>query len=224
MAEQLKRARLGGIIPERYRYYTLYFLESYASARREHTNMLLHEHEAGRLSVPIPIETRRRMYRDLQIRILQAPPFSDTAALVATHHCMHLLVSYIRYTMAPEAEIDDSWISSLLMISPFSRVVEFFSAEIGDGGNQRMQRKDFMYNFYRDTTAHEKDHLYSVIFGQASNRNSHTSVRDLWFDAASRELESRQAMPHDVESVWTWNSIPILFGCPDCRPTSGWRA
>ncbi|KAJ5890923.1 uncharacterized protein N7473_007151 [Penicillium subrubescens] len=205
-------------------YYTLYFLQSYASARREHTNMLLREHEAGRLSVPISIETRRRMYRDLQTRILQAPPFSNTAALVATHHCMHLLVSYIRYTMAPEAEIDDSWISSLLTVSPFTRIVEFFSAEIGDGGNQRVQRKDFMYNFYRDMTAHEKDRMNSVIFGRASERNSHSSVRDLWFDAASRELESRQAMPHDVETVWTWNGIPILFGCQDCRPTSGWRA
>lgn len=186
--------------------------------------MLLREHEAGRLSVPIPIETRRRMYRDLQTRILQAPPFSNTAALIATHHCMHLLVSYIRYTMAPEAEIDDSWISSLLTVSPFTRIVEFFSAEIGDGGNQRVQRKDFMYNFYRDMTTHEKDRMNSVIFGRAAERNSHSSVRDLWFDAASRELESRQAMPHDVETVWTWNGIPILFGCQDCRPTLGWRA
>ncbi|KAJ5174560.1 uncharacterized protein N7482_000437 [Penicillium canariense] len=205
-------------------YYTLYFLQSYASARREHTNMLLREHEAGRLSVPIPIGTRRRMYRDLQTRILQAPPFSNTAALVATHHCMHLLVSYIRHTMTPGAEIDDSWISSLLTLSPFTRIVEFFSAEIGDGGNQRMQRKDFMCNFYRDMTTHEKDRMNSVIFGQASNRNMHSSVRDLWFDAATRELESRQAIPHDLENVWTWNGIPILFGCPDCRPASGWRA
>ncbi|KAF3386900.1 hypothetical protein F1880_000224 [Penicillium rolfsii] len=188
-------------------YYTLYFLQSYASARREHTNMLLREYEAGRLSVPIPIETRRRMYQDLQTRILQAPPFSNTAALIATHHCMYLLVSYIRYTMAPEAGIDDSWISSLLMVSPFTRIVEFFSAEIGDGGNQRMQRKDFMYNFYRDMTVQKKDHMNSVIFGQAAERNSHSSVRELWFDAASRELESRQAMPHDVETVWTWNEM-----------------
>ncbi|KAJ5692934.1 hypothetical protein N7462_002357 [Penicillium macrosclerotiorum] len=205
-------------------YYILYFLESYASARREHLNMLFRDHEAGRLSVPIPLEVRQSMYRELQIRILQQPPFTNTMALVATHHCMHLLVSYIRYTMAPESEIDDSWISSLLTVSPFGRIVEFFSAEIGDGGDQRRQRKDFMNNFYRDTKAHEKNQMNSVIFGRALDRSMHSSVRDLWFDAATIELNARRAMPHDSEGVWRWGGIPILFGCPDCYSVEGWRA
>ncbi|CAI7608034.1 unnamed protein product [Penicillium pancosmium] len=148
-------------------YYILYYLESYMSARRENTNMLLREYEAGRLTVPIALRTRQQMYHDIQMRILQNPPFTNTTALLATHHCMHLLVSYIRYTMGSETEIDDSWISSLLTVAPFGRIVEFFSAEIGDGGNQRMQRKDFMYNFHRDMTAHRKDHMNSVIFAMA---------------------------------------------------------
>lgn len=206
------------------RYYTLYFLESYASARREQTNVLLQEYEAGRLAVPISLEARQRMYRDLQTRIIQNPPFTNTAALLATHHCMHLLVIYIRYTMAPEAEIDDSWISSLLTVSPFARIVEFFSAEIGDGGNQRMQRKDFMYNFHADMRMHGRDHMNSTIFGQASNQSIHSSVRDLWFDAAKTELELRHALPHDQEIAWCWNGIPILFGCGNCQRIDGWQA
>ncbi|CRL22349.1 Cyclin-like F-box [Penicillium camemberti] len=207
-------------------YYTLYFLESYASARREHTNMLVQKYEAGQLPVPLPLEIRQRMYRELQTRILQSPPFTNTATLVATHHCMHLLVSYIRYAMSldGQAEIDDSWISSLLTLAPFVRIVEFFSAEIGDGGSQRTQRKDFMYNFYNDTTKYEKDHMNSVVFARASAQNLHSSVQDIWFAAAAAELRARRAIPHDVEHVWVWNGIPIVFGCPDCHPTRGWQA
>lgn len=186
--------------------------------------MLLREYEAGRLAVPISVEVRQRMYRELQIRILQHPPFTNTAALVATHHCMYLLVSYIRHTMLPHAETDDSWISSLLTLSPFVRIVEFFSAEIGDGGNQRMQRKDFMYNFHADMTAHERDHMNSVIFGPVPAQDMHGSVQDLWFDAARAELESRQAIPHEEEAAWCWNGIPILFGCSDCERVAGWQA
>ncbi|KAJ5266877.1 hypothetical protein N7478_009685 [Penicillium angulare] len=207
-------------------YYTLYYLEAYSSARREHTNMLLREYEAGKLAVPVPLDMRRKMYRDLQTRILREPPFTNTAALLATHHCMHLLVSNIRHTI-PEGEPDDSWISSLLALSPFVRIVEYFSAEIGDGGNQRMQRKDFMYNFYHDMNSHEKDHMISVIWGRAADQNvqnMHSSVRDLWFDAARAELKIRNANPHRVEDVFHWNGVPIQFGCPDCHRTRGWWA
>ncbi|KAJ5106008.1 hypothetical protein NUU61_003355 [Penicillium alfredii] len=205
-------------------YYTLYFLESYTSARREHANVLLRDYEAGRIPVAIPLEVRQTMYRDLQTRILRSPPFTNTATLVATHHCMQLLVSYIRYTMSPEAEIDDSWISSLLTLSPFVRIVEFFSAEIGDGGNQRLQRKDFMYNFYHDMTMHEQDHMNSVVFAQESDQHMHSSVRNIWFDVAKAEMASRNATPHDVEDAWVWNGVPIFFGCADCYPTRGWQA
>lgn len=201
----------------------MYFLQSFASAQREHTNLLLRAHESGQLSVPVSVETRRQMYRKLQTQILRAPPFHNTAALVATNHCMHLLVSLIRYTIAPDSAVDETWINALLTWSPFTRIVEFFSAEIGDGGNQRIQRKEFMYNFHRDMTIHEKDHMRSLIFGPA-NSDSHRSVRDVWFDAASLEMEVRRARPHHVETVWTWNGLPIVLGCPDCRPAPGWRA
>ena len=188
--------------------------------------MLVQKYEAGQLPVPLPLEVRQRMYRELQTRILQSPPFTNTAALVATHHCMHLLVSYIRYAMSldGQADIDDSWISSLLTLAPFVRIVEFFSAEIGDGGSQRAQRKEFMYNFYQDTMMYEKDHMDSVVFARVSTQNLHTSVQDIWFAAAEAELKTRKAIPHNVEHVWIWNGIPIVFGCPDCHPTRGWQA
>jgi hypothetical protein len=164
------------------------------------------------------------MYRDLQTRILRAAPFTDTATLVATHHCMQLLVSYIRYTMSPEGGHDDSWISSLLTLAPFVRILEFFSAEIGYGGSQLRQRKDFMNNFHRDIKMHEKDDMNSVVFARASNEQMHSDVRDIWFDAAHAEMVARGAIPHDVEQVWVWNGVPILFGCQDCHFEEGWRA
>lgn len=208
------------------RYYTLYFLESYASVRREHTDMLAQKYDAGKLPVPFPLEMRQKMYRDLQTRILQKPPFTNTATLVATHHCMHLLVSYIRYTMSSEGQVepDDSWISSLLTLAPFVRIVEFFSAEIGDGGNQRRQRKDFMYNFDCDMTIYEKDHRSSAVFARAPAQNLHSSVHDIWFAAAEAELRARESIPHDVEHVWFWNGVPIVFGCPNCHYKEGWQA
>lgn len=205
----------------------MYFLNAYNSARREQTNQLLRDYEAGTLNVPVPLEKRRQMNRDLQTEILRQPPFTNTAALVATHHCMHLLVSYIRFTlvsMTPGVEPDDSWISSLLTVAPFVRIVEFFSAELGDGGNQRLQRKDFMYNFYHDTKTYEKDQMNAVIFGKTTEQNLHSSVSDVWFAAAKAELTSRDALPHDAEQAWHWNGIPILFGCANCHPVSGWRA
>ncbi|KAJ5626180.1 hypothetical protein N7510_002489 [Penicillium lagena] len=205
-------------------YYTLYFLESYTAARREHTNMLLRDFEAGRIPVPIPLSVRQSMYRDLQTHILRAPPFTDTPTLVATHHCMQLLVSYIRYTMSPEGGHDDSWISSLLTLAPFVRILEFFSAEIGHGGSQLRQRKNFMNNFDRDIKIHAKDDMNSVVFARASNAHMHSDVRDIWFDAAHAEMVARGAIPHNVEHVWVWNGVPILFGCQDCHFEEGWRA
>ncbi|KAL2008222.1 hypothetical protein VTN00DRAFT_8204 [Thermoascus crustaceus] len=149
-------------------YCALFFLETYAEARREHRNSLLRDFEAGRLPVPIPPHVRRTMYRALQAKILQSPPFTDTSTLISTHHCMQLLVSYLRHTVPPDEQtggaLDDSWIGSLLTISPFARIVEFFSAEIGDGGNQRAQRRDFMHNFHHDLMINERDERNSLIF------------------------------------------------------------
>lgn len=166
------------------------------------------------------------MYRELQVKILRSPPFTDTSTLIATHHCMQLLLSYLRYTVPPEQGLqDDGWIGSLLTVSPFLRLVEYFSAEIGDGGNQRLQRKDFMYNFDNDIMMHEKDDMNSLVFERAPNWHAHHSAADIWFDAAGEELALRNAVPHDTEKIWIWNQIALLLGCPHCRDESdGWYA
>ncbi|RAH60536.1 hypothetical protein BO85DRAFT_366782 [Aspergillus piperis CBS 112811] len=199
-------------------YYTLYFLETYALARREQTNVLLRDWEAGRLPVPVPPHIRRAMYRDLQVKIIRSPPFTDTPTLIATHHCMQLLVSYLRYTVPPDEPTvsDDSWIGSLLTVSPFLRIVEYFSAEIGDGGNQRMQRKDFMHNFHNDITLNEKDDINMLVFQNAPNVHLHGSVEDVWFDVVKEELALRKAAPHHAERVMVWTGLPVLFSCQDC--------
>ncbi|KAL4862543.1 hypothetical protein BDV12DRAFT_178666 [Aspergillus spectabilis] len=208
-------------------YYTLYFLESYGEARREQTNVLLRDFEAGRLPVPIPPHLRKSMYQELQRKIMQAPPFTDTSTLISTHHCLQLLVSYLQFTVPPDdPSSDDSWIGSLLTVSPFLRIVEYFSAEIGDGGSQRMQRKDFMYNFHNDMTLNEKDEMNSLVFENAPNVHLHRSVQDVWFDVARAELASRRVPAHKMECVMVHDKLPVLFGCSDCRPPrfEGWYA
>ncbi|PWY92104.1 hypothetical protein BO70DRAFT_383772 [Aspergillus heteromorphus CBS 117.55] len=199
-------------------YYTLHFLEAYALARREQTNALLRDWEAGRLPVPVPPHIRKIMYRELQVKIIRSPPFTDTPTLIATHHCMELLVTYLRYTVPPDEPTvsDDSWIGSLLTVSPFLRIVEYFSAEIGDGGNQRMQRKDFMHNFHNDITSNAKDDINSLVFQNAPNVHLHGSLKDVWFDVVKEELVSRMAAPHNAERIMAWNGLPILFCCQDC--------
>jgi hypothetical protein len=208
------------------RYYTLYFLEAYSLARREQTNILLRDFEAGRLPVPIPPDVRKSMYRGLQVKIIQSPPFTNTATLIATHHCMRLLVSYLQYTVPPDepGPSDDSWISSLLTVSPFVRLVEYFSAEIGDGGNQRLQRKDFMHNFHNDITSNEKDDMNSLVFERAPNAHLHSSVQDVWFEVARQELALRRATQHHAEHISIQENLPVLLGCEDCRNPRNSRA
>lgn len=207
------------------RYYTLYFLESYSLARRELKNALLQDMEAGRLPLPISPDVRKSMYRDLQIAILRSAPFTNTSTLICTHHCMQLLVSYLRHTVPPEEPVaDDSWIGSLLTASPFLRIVEYFSAEIGDGGSQRVQRKDFMRTFHNDLMLNEKDDINSLVFQSTPVSHLHSSVQDVWFDVAREELASRRACPHDAENIRVWKGVTVALGCQDCRQGRAWRA
>jgi hypothetical protein len=188
----------------------------------------MREHEAGRLPVPVPSHVRKNMYAEIQGRILQSPPFTDNATLIATHHCMVLLVSYLRHTMAAPDEFgpaDDHWIGALLAISGFGRVVEFFSAEIGDGRNSRSQRRDFMTNFQKDVMINEREEMKPFVYKAPPDGHPHyPSPAEIWFDVANKELRSRNAIPHDAENFSVWNGIPVLVGCEHCRYTFGWRA
>ena len=196
-------------------------------ARKEHTNSLLRHYEAGRLPVPIPLHVRRTMYAELQARILQSPPFTDTPTLIATHHCMHLLVSYLRHTIPPDdhGPADDHWIGALLTISGLGRIVDFFSAEIGDGGNPRSQRRDFMTRFQSDIILNEREEMNPHIYERVPEGQYHyPSPAEVWFDVASQELRRRNAIPHDAENFSVWNGMPVLIGCEHCRPAFGWKA
>lgn len=123
------------------------------------------------------------------------------------------------------APSDSRWISALLTASGFGRIVEFFSAEIGDGGNQRAQRRDFMHNFHNDLMINERDEMNPLIYERPPDGLlHHQSIRDVWFDVASQELRARNAIPHDAEDFSVWNGIPVLVGCEDCRAAVGWRA
>jgi hypothetical protein len=102
--------------------------------------------------------------------------------------------------------------------------VEYFSAEIGDGGSQRVQRKDFMRNFHNDLMLNEKDDINSLVFESTSVSHLHSSVQDVWFDVAREELASRRALPHDPENIWVWKGVPVTLGCQDCREGRAWRA
>ena len=140
---------------------------------------------------------------------------------------MQLLVAYLRHTVPSDefGVFDDSWIGSLLTMSPFVRIMEFFSAEIGDGGNQRTQRREFMCNFHNDIETNERDDMNSLVFEPSPNIHMHGSVNDVLFDVAREELESRKAGPHEMEKVWVSEGIPILFGCQFCgQDSSGWCA
>lgn len=140
---------------------------------------------------------------------------------------MQLILSYLRYTVPPEEQgvVDDGWIGSLLTVSPFLRLVEYFSAEIGDGGNQRMQRKDFMHNFDNDIMTNEKDDMNSLVFENAPNWHAHASADDIWFNVAREELVLRGAIQHATEKIWIWNQIPLVLGCLDCQDDLiGWHA
>lgn len=187
-------------------------------------NSLVRDYEERNLAVPIPQAIRRSMYREMQVRILRSPPFTDTATLISTHHCMQLLRTCLQRTVPLDDNSlrDDTWIASLLTVSPFVRIVEYFSAEIGDGPNQRGQRKDFMLNFHKDLLANERDDLSSVIFGQVHNGNWHESNDETWFDIAREELVIRGAAPHSMEQIDLGVRVPFVFGCEKCWPSAGW--
>ncbi|PCH04042.1 Hypothetical protein PENO1_029390 [Penicillium occitanis (nom. inval.)] len=210
-------------------YCVAYFLETYASARKEHLNHLLREYEAGRLPVPIPLRVRRDMYIQLQTNILRSPPFNDTATLIATHHCMYLLIMSLLHTLpiphGHSERVDPRWIGGLLTVSGFGRIVEYFSAEIGDGAQTRTQRKDFMTNFERDMDLNAREEMHPCVYvSPPSGQPHHSSVQEVWLDPAGRELSSRNVIPHDSERFTIWDEIPILIGCGMCRDADGWMA
>jgi hypothetical protein len=166
------------------------------------------------------------MYRDIQKQILQNPPFTDNGTLIATYHGMRLLVAYLELTMpgTQGSLIDDQWIAALLVSSEFERLVEYFSAEIGHGGNQRTQRREFMMKFHKDLTIHERNETDSRFYERPERWARDQPVSEVFFMAASQEMWSRNISPHDAERYCVWNGVPIMVACEDCLAYTGWRA
>jgi hypothetical protein len=207
------------------RYCVLFFFETYAFARKEHSIGLIHDYEAGKLPVRIPFSWRLDTYRDIQRKILRESPFSDDTALLATHHCISLIVSCLRFTMPPrDGPIDDKWIGALLVSSGFERLVEFFSAEIGDGQNPRAERREFMLRFHKDVTTHERDETEARIYENPELWPRQQPLNEVWFSAASQEMQVRGLIPHNADKYTEWNGFPIWTRCEGCRAAgSSWR-
>ncbi|KAG5300964.1 F-box domain-containing protein [Histoplasma ohiense] len=209
-------------------FYTLFFLETYAQARSELQSNLYAVYKAGRLPVTIQPADRTIMFRKLQAKIVSSPPFTNTRTLVSTHHCIHLLVSYLQLTLSSEPPFPtscDLWISMLLTTSGLGRIAEFFAAEKGGGNNQRSIRREFMRNMQADLDAIRNDERASKVYGSGEESRRPPRLREIWFEAARNEMEVRGVMPHQTEDwVIVWEGAKISIGCQNCEGEDGWLA
>ncbi|EEH33721.2 F-box domain-containing protein [Paracoccidioides lutzii Pb01] len=210
------------------RFYTLFFLETYARARLDLQSDLYATYLAGRLPVPIQPPDRSRMFRKLQAEIVRTPPFTNTRTLISTHHCTHLLVSYLRFTLSPEPPFHtscDPWISMLLTTSGLGRIAEFFAAEKGGGNNQRTMRKEFMRNMQADWDASRNDVRACMVYGDGEESVKPPPIREIWFEAARTEMRVRGVLPHQTEDwVEVSGGARISIGCQNCVSEDGWLA
>lgn len=210
------------------RFYVLFYLESYARARLQLQDSLYTAFEAGRLPVPVQPVDRAIMYRNIQIEILRTPPFTNTHTLISTHHCIHLLVSYLRFTLAPnppDYSTCDPWISMLLTSSGLGRIAELFAAEKGGGNNQRTMRREFMRNMQTDWDMYRNDSRALRTFGSGEKSREPPPVREIWFEAARTEMRVRDVLPHQTEEwVVVWEGARISIGCQNCEGEDGWQA
>ncbi|OAT08285.1 F-box domain-containing protein [Blastomyces gilchristii SLH14081] len=209
-------------------FYTLFFLETYAQARYELQSKLYATYKAGRLPVAIQPIDRTLMFRKLQAKIVSSPPFTNTPTLVSTHHCIRLLVTYLRFALSPEPPFHmpcDPWISMLLTTSGLGRIAEFFAAEKGRGNNQRSMRKEFMRNMQADWDASRNDEQASKVYGSGEESRSPPSVQEIWFEAATNEMKNRGVLPHKTEDwVLVREGMKISIGCQNCIGEEGWPA
>ncbi|KAE8379203.1 hypothetical protein BDV26DRAFT_173178 [Aspergillus bertholletiae] len=180
--------------------YIIFFLETYAStesATRSAENAYLVESQQS---------------------ILQQPPFNNTQILLSTHHAMHLLCSSVRQLMAPDiaAASTETWLGLLLTTSTLERIVEFFVAAATDesakatasaASGHWTNRMEFMWQMRRD-------------WGEfvASGVLSLPQLRDVWFEAARREICRRGAIPHESEElVSVLHRSGVALRCEFCE-------
>lgn len=102
----------------------------------------------------------------------------------------------------------ENWVCLLLTTSTLERIVEFFIAAAEDMDEKEpipnptvswTRRLEFMLHMRKDL-----DEYLSLKSGGASGT---LSLRDIWFEAAEKELGRREALPHVSEEP-----VPILHG------------
>jgi hypothetical protein len=175
------------------------------------------DYDAGRLPVPIQPRDRSAIYHRLQKDILESPPFTDSSTIISTHHCMMLLISYLRYNIPYSSE---NWISMMLISSGLGRIVELFAAEKGDEGNRRQKRKQFMQNMQMDWIANEREEKASKIFsiprGQHEGPSFPPAVPEIWFEAADYQVRNRPLEHKCSDYIIFWDNAKLNIGCHYC--------
>lgn len=158
-----------------------------------------------------------------QQSILQKEPFADTQIFLSTHHCMHLLFSTVQRLMSPEISRTsaESWISLLLTMSTMERIVKFFVSVAKDDHKEEKgthdptwsHRKEFLLSMRQDL----HDYMASVS-GHSKHTQPELELNHLWFQAASREMDRRGAIPHTVEDgeVHVLHGSVLKMECESC--------
>lgn len=199
------------------RIYAHYFLETYSRARANLHDALYMDYDAGRLPVPIQPRDRSAIYHRLQKDILESPPFTNSSTLISTHHCMMLLISYLRYNITHSSE---NWISMMLISSGLGRIVELFAAEKGDEGNRRQKRKQFMQSMQLDWIANEREEKASKIFSSPRGPQETPSfpppVPEIWFEAADYQIRNRPLEHTTSDYITFWDNARLNLGCHYC--------
>lgn len=185
--------------------------------RKDHQNTLLIEYDGGRTEVDVTDPDKARAIdRALQIKVLQSPPFRTSGALIATHHCFHLLLVHMTYLISPEEPFStmtaNRWLGLLFYEGGLPRIQELFAAEKGDSA----KRRRFMRRMQEDWEAYESKMATIVLEDYLTGRPP--PLKAIWYDAAEYEMERLGLQAHEGEvELEIWHGAKIKIGCANCQ-------
>lgn len=115
----------------------------------------------------------------------------------------------------------ESWISLLLTMSTMERIVKFFVSVSKDDHKKEKEthdptwshRKEFLLSMRQDLN----DYMASVS-DHGKNTQHEPELNHIWFQAASREMDRRGAIPHTVEDaeVHVLHGSVLKMECESC--------
>lgn len=122
--------------------------------------------------------------------------------------------------MAPDIAYvsTENWLSLLLTTSTLERIEEFFIAAAADRDDKEATRSrstiwsrrvEFMLHMRKDL-----DEYFSMVNGGASGT---LRLRDIWFEAAEKELYRRDAIPHARDDVPVIHGSGVMLQCRFCE-------